>query len=82
MRFFRAILAAGLLTAGVGCDALTEPNAITIQREPPRPPKPIEPPAAAPGAAAAAKGQPPGPGGAAGAAMPPGMGAAPKAGGG
>ncbi len=78
MRFFTAILAAGLVTAGVGCDALTEPNAITIQREPPRAPKPIEPPQAAnqPGAAAAPA-QPP-----ARPAMPAGMGAAPKAGGG
>jgi hypothetical protein len=69
MRSLSLVLAVSLLALGAGCDQLTEPNAITIQKEPPPKPKAEPPPAPAAqaGAAAAAAG-----------AMPP----APKAGGG
>ena len=72
MRLFSALLALSLVTVAAGCDSLTEPNAITIRKEPPRPKAP-DPAPAAPAAANAA--------GAAKAAMPA-MPAAPKAGGG
>lgn len=80
-RVFSALFALGLVTFSVGCESLTEPNAITIRKEPPRPKAP-EPapeaaaPAAPAGGAAGARGA--GAPGGAGAAMP----AAPKAGGG
>ncbi len=56
-------LMGALLVLATGCDSLTEPNAITIQKEPLPQPKPPAPPpvaeAAAPGAAAPAR-MPPG----------------------
>jgi hypothetical protein len=72
----RFLLALGLLTTAVGCDSLTEPNAITIRKEPPRPKAPEPAADAGRGAPAAANAA-----GAAAAAAPA-MPAAPKAGGG
>jgi hypothetical protein len=64
MRSLSLVLAVSLLALGAGCDQLTEPNAITIQKEPPPKPKAPEPPpapAAQAGAAAAAGAMPPAP---------------------
>src|SRR5690349_8896650 len=70
-----AVLLPLVLIGATGCDRLTEPNAITVQKEPPpRPKPPAPPPTAAPaqGAAAAMPGMP-------GGAMPAGGAPAPKA---
>lgn len=76
MRSLTLVVLACFAVVGVGCDRLTEPNAITVQKEPPPKPKPAAPPpdAAPPAAAAAGPGMPSMP------AMP--GAAAPKAGGG